>query len=102
MKLTKAEARAFRIAVLAEQAHDLPLPRHIADLLRRIGSRSRGFARCRLTIETAPFHEVLDRLIECPVAGVQIHVHADSRRAIAREPQHLPGAPGVWGTGPST
>ena len=40
-------------------------------------------------IKTAGFHEIFDRLLETPSAGVQVHVHADARAAVAREPQDL-------------
>ena len=35
-------------------------------------------------IESTPFHEILDRLFEGPFASVQIHIHANPGRAIAR------------------
>src|SRR6266513_4603994 len=89
VKLSEAEARAFRIAVAAEELHDLPFADHVADLLRWIGGRARSFTGRRFAIESAALHEMPDGSIERPDAGVQIHVDADSRGAIAREPQDL-------------
>src|SRR5438270_391067 len=84
VKLSEAEGGAFRFAIAAEELHDLPFADDIADLLRGIGSSAGSFAGRRFAIESAALHEVLHRLIERPDAGVQIHIHADASRAIAR------------------
>src|SRR5262245_34665013 len=40
VELAEAKRGAFRVAVAAEEAHDLPLARHVPDLLRRVGRRA--------------------------------------------------------------
>ena len=60
------EVVAVAVAVLAEQAHDLPLPDHVGDLLRRARGGAGGFAFRRLAVEPAGLHEVLHRLLEGP------------------------------------
>src|SRR2546422_4533314 len=64
VKLSEAKARAFCVAITAEQSHDLPLPCHVADLLRRIRSGAGGFAGGSLAIESAAVHEIFNRLVE--------------------------------------
>src|SRR5438477_8046370 len=89
MELAEPERGAFVIAVAAEDSLDLPLAGDVADLLRRTRGGARGLAGCRFFIEAAAVHEVLDGLRERPASGLQIHVDADARRAITREPKDL-------------
>ena len=65
------------------------LPDDVADFLRGTRRRAGCFAFGRFAIESARFHEIFHRLLESPSAGVQIHIHADARGAITREPQNL-------------
>ncbi len=89
VKLAEPEVFALSILVAPQQMHDLPFADDIADFLVRTRSRAGRFAFGRFAIESAGFHEIFDRLLEGPPTGVQIHIHADARRAIAREAQDL-------------
>ena len=75
--------------IFAEQIHDLPLAGDVPDLLRWRRRGAGGFAFGCFTIEAAALHKVLHRLLKGPFAGVQIHIHTDSRRPVTRQPQDL-------------
>src|ERR1700685_588562 len=89
MELFQAKLCGFAVTVLAEQAHDLEFTSDISHLLCGIARRPRGFARCRFVIEPARVHEIIYRLIECPPAGMKVHIDSDARGAIPRQPENL-------------
>src|SRR5438045_8605614 len=80
VELADAKVRAGFLAITSEQIHDLPFPDDITDLLSRARCRAGRFASRCLAIETAGFHEILDRLFETPFSGVQVHIRSEERR----------------------
>ena len=83
MELTEAKACAHFVAVFAQQIHDLPFARNVPDFLGWIGGGAGCFSFGCFVIEAACLHEVVNRLLEVPFAGVQIYIYPDARRAIA-------------------
>src|SRR5262249_25104080 len=78
------------VAITTEKALYLPFSERIVDLLPRSRGRPGRLAGRRLAIEAPFLHEVVHRLIEAPLTGVQLHVHRDAGGAVAHQPQHLP------------
>src|SRR5216683_447720 len=89
VKLAQAEVSSLLVAIFSQQPHNLPLANHVGNLLRWTRSRAGSFTRCGFAIQAASFHEVVYCLIKSPLAGVQIHIHANSRGAVTREPEYL-------------
>src|SRR6185295_17666598 len=89
MELADAKVGALLVSILPEQAHDLPLAGHVGNLLRGCGCGARGLAFSSFAIQTASFHEVLDRFFKRPLTGVKIYIDSDASSSISREPQHL-------------
>src|SRR5581483_1231635 len=90
MKLAEPEFVCHAVLVAAQQAHDLPLANHVGNLLRRLAGGAGSLALRGFAIQATRLHEVADRALEVPLAGVQVHVHPDARRAVAGEPEYLP------------
>src|SRR5687768_4088034 len=89
MELAQAKICSLLIFILPQQAHDLPLTHHVRDLLCRTCGGACCFASGGLTVQSSSLHEILNCLIEGPLAGVEIHVYSDSSRAISRQSQDL-------------
>src|SRR6185295_1981816 len=89
VKRTQAKSGSLPVAIAPQQAHDLPLPHHVPDLLRRLRRGSGCLAFRGLAIESSSLHEVPDRLLEAPASGLQVHIHSDPGGTIPAQPQHL-------------
>src|ERR1043166_1356317 len=81
MELAEPEFVALSVFIAPEQIHDLPFANDVADFLVRTRCRARRFTFGRFAIQTACVHEILYCLLECPSAGVQIHIHTDAGAA---------------------
>src|ERR1700730_10718910 len=75
---------------MAEQIHDLPFADDVTDFLGRARGRPGSFTFCRFLVQPAGFHKIFYRLIERPLAGVQIHIYTDARGPVTGQSQSLP------------
>src|ERR1043166_8771251 len=77
MKLPQSETFALPVFVAAEQIHDLPFADYVADFLCRTRRCPGSFAFRCFAIQSAGVHEIFDRLLKTPSAGVQVYIYAD-------------------------
>jgi len=89
VELPKVEVFALSVFVTAEEIHDLPFAGDVADFLRGTRSCPCRFALGRFAVQSAGIHEIFDRLLESPSAGVEIHVNSNASSTIAGQAQNL-------------
>src|SRR5687767_13985175 len=89
MKLAQTIVCALLVAIFSQQPHNLPLANHISNLLRRTRGGAGSFTGGGFAIKTACFHEVVNCLIESPLACVQVHINTNPGGAVTRETEYL-------------